>query len=226
MKGKFIFIAAILFIALSEIYSQDSIFYRNEFINRIDSKNRRQGIWKTYNHGDSIYLECKFNEDTIVGTINIFKNGKLVFQILSPNCERKEFLAFYPKETIKGYFSIIDKRQAVIDMSGKEMNSEISEWIWKHSDIMPMFYGGDESFFAYIINNINSDNSKGRKGRVEVKYGIDRFGYVDIIGLNQKSHNDLNREAIRVVKSMPRWQPGFNRGLFVKTQFVIPIIFH
>jgi hypothetical protein len=223
--NKPILIGLVLLCSHIQIYAQDSITYKNETINRIDRKDNRQGIWKLYNHDESIYLECNFVDDTIKDVINIYQNENIVFQVISPNKERKEFIAFHPTETIKGYFTIIDKKPALMDMSDKEITGEISEWIWNHSNIMPMFYGGRDALIEYIQNNINPENTKGRKGKVIVQFGIDRFGNVYIIGLSQKSYKDLNREAIRVIKSMPRWQPGFNRGLFVKTQYLFPVNF-
>ena len=77
-------IALIGFLTLVSVvntFAQDSIVYHNEVINRL-KQNKKEGVWKLFAPEDSIYLVCQFNNDTIVGDINIFKSNSLIFTIV------------------------------------------------------------------------------------------------------------------------------------------------
>ncbi len=76
-----------------------------------------------------------------------------------------------------------------------------------------------------MSNNFATENTHGKKGKVIVEFTIDMNGYVINPTVKQEAHKLLNKEALRLVSVLPRWQPGFQRGRFVKTKFSIPGIF-
>ena len=63
------------------------------------------------------------------------------------------------------------------------------------------------------------------QGRVIVRFVIERDGSISEVTVVRGVHEELDREAVRVVKSMPKWQPGKNNGQAVRCYFNLPVIF-
>lgn len=103
---------------------------------------------------------------------------------------------------------------------------------------MPQFPGGDIALREYIRDNVvYPEEAKAKKiqGKVFVQFVIGTDGNVEpesvkaIRSIDQTYRNIdlslLDPEAIRVVKSMPKWEPGTQRGKPVRVSFTIPIDF-
>ena len=222
---RIVLIGFLTLVSVVNTFAQDSIVYHNEVINRL-KQNKKEGVWKLFAPEDSIYLECQFNNDTVVGDINIFKSNALIFTIMNPNNERKEFIAYYnSQDTIRGYFAKINDKSILMDNNDVEITGEKKDWIGKNSSIMPMYYGGLEKLISFGNNHLSPENTHGKKGKVIVVFTIDMNGYVINPTIKQEAHKLLNKEALRVVSLLPRFQPGFQRGRFVKTKFSLPVNF-
>ena len=94
---------------------------------------------------------------------------------------------------------------------------------------MPEFPGGEEALRKYIADNVKfPDEAKanGQEGKVFVQFIIDKNGDAkDVEIVNGTGIDCLDNEAIRVVKSMPQWKPGMQKGEAVNVSFVVPIKF-
>jgi protein TonB len=94
---------------------------------------------------------------------------------------------------------------------------------------MPLFNGQEKSAFrTYIQKNLNYPEiakENGVSGKVYVQFDISATGEVKNIVIIRSVDPSLDREAIRVVKSSPRWTPGKQRGRPVKVRFTFPISF-
>lgn len=94
---------------------------------------------------------------------------------------------------------------------------------------MPTFQGQDNSAFrVYIQQNLKYPiiaQENGVSGRVFVQFDISVSGEVTNIVVVRGVDPSLDREAIRVVKSSPKWTPGKQRGRPVKVRFTFPIAF-
>lgn len=222
---KIVFIGFLTLVSVVNTFAQDSIVYHNEVINRL-KQNKKEGVWKLFAPEDSIYLVCQFNNDTIVGDINIFKSNSLIFTIVNPNNERKEFIAYYnSQDTIRGYFATTNDKLTIMDNNDIEITGEKKDWIRKNSSIMPRYYEGREKLKSFGNNHLSPENTHGKKGKVIVEFTVDMNGYVINPTIKQEAHKLLNKEALRVVSLLPRFQPGFQRGRFVKTKFSLPVDF-
>ena len=92
----------------------------------------------------------------------------------------------------------------------------------------PEFPGGEAALYQYLSNNIHyPEDAMGNdiQGTVWVQFIIDKNGNVTNIKVVRSVDPSLDREAIRVVKSMPRWKPGKQRGKPVRVIFQVPIKF-
>lgn len=93
---------------------------------------------------------------------------------------------------------------------------------------MPTFPGGDEALRNFVANNIqypDEARAKHIQGRVFVCFVIGLTGAVQDVKIARSVHPLIDAEAIRVVKSMPKWTPGQHRGKTVKVSYTIPINF-
>ena len=95
---------------------------------------------------------------------------------------------------------------------------------------MPTFNGGEPAteFRKYIAQNLQYPEiaaENGVSGRVIVQFAVDRTGKVVDAVVVRSVDSALDKEAIRVVMSSPKWTPGKQRGKAVKVLFTFPINF-
>ena len=63
------------------------------------------------------------------------------------------------------------------------------------------------------------------QGRVIVNFVVEKDGSIANVKIAKGVDKDLDREALRVVKKMPKWQPGKNNGVAVRSYFNLPVTF-
>jgi len=93
---------------------------------------------------------------------------------------------------------------------------------------MPAFPGGMEAMIQFISSNIKypADAKKQKvDGRVLVKFVVEKDGSITEVKVIKPTFPSLDAEAIRVVKAMPKWKPGYQNGKAVRVQFTMPINF-
>lgn len=93
---------------------------------------------------------------------------------------------------------------------------------------MPMFPGGDAALRSYLANNIHYPTvaaENGVQGRVVVGFVVERDGSITDVSVLRGVDPSLDREAMRVVKSMPRWTPGKQNGSAVRVKYQVPVAF-
>lgn len=92
----------------------------------------------------------------------------------------------------------------------------------------PVFPGGDSALLSFILNNTRypyETKENGIQGKVFVKFIIDKNGEVTNVTIARGVDPALDEEAVRVIKSLPKWIPGKQRGLPVNVSYIIPINF-
>ncbi len=105
--------------------------------------------------------------------------------------------------------------------SDKPINFRVVEEI-------PQFEGGMEAFTKWLTQNLcyPAEAQRGRiQGKVLVSFIINRDGSISSPKIEQSVHPLLDREALRVVRMMPRWTPGKIKAKPCRTLFAIPIVF-
>ncbi len=93
---------------------------------------------------------------------------------------------------------------------------------------MPCFPGGEAKLMKYIQTSINYPQEaidKGIEGRVFVGFVIDIDGSVVDVKVMRGIGGGCDEEAVRVVKSMPKWRPGKIRGEAQRVSYMIPVTF-
>lgn len=116
----------------------------------------------------------------------------------------------------------------IIDFVDDEEEFEEEE-IFVIVEDMPSFQGGDiNKFREYINKNLRYPEiaaENGIQGRVILSFVVEPHGGVSNVRILRGVDPALDKEAIRVVESSPKWQPGMQRGKPVRVSFNIPIIF-
>lgn len=93
---------------------------------------------------------------------------------------------------------------------------------------MPQFPGGEEELLKFISENLKYPyvaSESGIQGRVIVRFVVSVTGEVTNIEIMRGLDPSCDREAIRVIKTMPKWIPGKQNGKNVPVYFTIPILF-
>ena len=93
---------------------------------------------------------------------------------------------------------------------------------------MPAFPGGMEAMIEYLSSNIKypADAQKQKvDGRVLVNFVVEKDGSITEVKVVKPGFPSLDAEAVRVVKAMPKWKPGYQKGQAVRVQFTMPINF-
>lgn len=95
-------------------------------------------------------------------------------------------------------------------------------------EVMPQFPGGQIAMMKYIMENIKYPKQamkEGIQGRVTVRFIVEKDGSISDVKPILSVHPLLNKEAVRVVKSMPKWTPGKQNGKPVRVRFNLPVMF-
>lgn len=102
------------------------------------------------------------------------------------------------------------------------------ELIFEIVEELPEFPGGMQAMMAYIAKNIRypaKAHEANVQGRVITQFTVGRDGSIHDAKIMRSVSPELDAEALRVIKSMPNWKPGKQRGKAVASRFTIPIIF-
>ena len=95
-------------------------------------------------------------------------------------------------------------------------------------EVMPEYPGGMEALMKYLQESVKypkEAQAQKLQGRVIVRFVVERDGQISHVEVPRSVHPLLDAEAIRVVKAMPKWIPGREKGEPVAVHYSLPIIF-
>ena len=93
---------------------------------------------------------------------------------------------------------------------------------------MPAYPGGDAKLYEYLGKNIKYPQiarESGIQGRVFVNFVVEPDGSVSNVKVMRGIGGGCDEEAVRVIKTMPKWKPGKQRGKAVRVTYTIPVVF-
>lgn len=109
------------------------------------------------------------------------------------------------------------------------VEEEEEEVIFVVVETMPEFPGGQQALFKYLSENVKYPviaQENGIQGRVICQFVVNKDGaIVDVEVVRSGGDPSLDKEAIRVIKSMPKWNPGKQRGKAVRVKYTVPVNF-
>ncbi len=105
---------------------------------------------------------------------------------------------------------------------------EVEQKVFTSVEQMPQFPGGEAALMKYLQSHINyppmaAENNV--QGKVVVQFVVDKTGKVGEVKVVRSVDKDLDREAVRVCKSLPKFTPGRQNGQAVSVWYTLPVTF-
>ena len=119
---------------------------------------------------------------------------------------------------------VLKAKEVIADEKPKEEETKVFDVV----EQMPEFPGGQGALFEYLTKNtrypaVAEENNI--QGRVIVTFVVERDGSITDVKVAKGVDPSLDKEAMRVVRSMPKWIPGKQNGTSVRVKFTVPVLF-
>ena len=154
---------------------------------------------------------------------------------VNPNSQNQEKQAYLDSQDEEKRqqerLQLLKQKSQEIEKQYASFYAEFEKELSESEDILerdPAFPGGLETLSKYIADNIEyPPQAKDAKvtGRVYVSFIVEKDGTISIVDCLRDIGYGCCDEAVMLVKSMPRWNPGIQKGKPVRTQFNLPITF-
>lgn len=109
------------------------------------------------------------------------------------------------------------------------VEEEEEEEVFMVVETMPEFPGGQAALFKYLSEKVKYPviaQENGIQGRVICQFTVNKDGsIVDVNVARSSGDASLDKEALRVIQSMPKWSPGKQRGKPVRVKYTVPVNF-
>lgn len=105
---------------------------------------------------------------------------------------------------------------------------EVTDEIFMVVENAPEFPGGQSAMMKFLSDNIKYPviaQENGIQGRVTCNFVVERDGSITDVQVVRGQDPSLDKEAVRVIQSMPKWKPGKQRGQAVRVRFTLPVVF-
>ncbi len=124
----------------------------------------------------------------------------------------------------------VDQNEVIEEYVPVEVEEEDvqEQEIFQIVEEMPAYPGGDQKLMEYVAKNIKYPQiarETGIQGRVFVGFVVEPDGSVSNVKVLRGIGGGCDEEAMRVVKSMPKWKPGKQRGKAVRVSYMLPVNF-
>lgn len=119
---------------------------------------------------------------------------------------------------------IIDDADPIIPVNEVPVTEKIFTW----AEEMPEFPGGNGELLGFFAKNINYPEiaiRAGVEGKVILSFVVDKSGAINDAKVLKGIGAGCDEEALRVIKSMPRWKPGKQNGNAILTRISVPVVF-
>ena len=119
-------------------------------------------------------------------------------------------------------------KEEVVVEKPVEKPKEVKEEIFRSVEQMPQFPGGEDALRKYLASHVNyppmaAENNV--QGKVVVQFVVEKDGKVGEVKVVRSVDKDLDREAVRVCKSLPKFTPGRQNGQPVRVWYTLPVQF-
>lgn len=150
----------------------------------------------------------------IVEILNVVENDVQVAEVeINTEDDKNKAVDMTPPATTIGTGGIVEEEDNVV---------------FQVVETMPGFPGGDAALFKFLNDNIKYPviaQENGIHGRVICQFVVNRDGSIVDVEVVRSVDPSLDKEAIRVIKAMPNWAPGKQRGKAVRVKYTLPVNF-
>lgn len=161
---------------------------------------------------------------------------KMLNKKRSRNVLKSKYLVFLPVAALLIFFANCSNEMKHPDgneknapsVNVKNVNPDAADTAYDKVEQMPVFPGGTEGMIGYMSKNIKypvAAQEAGTEGKVFVQFVVNPDGTVSKVTVVNKVNPVLDEEAMRVVKAMPKWEPGKLNGKAVSVKLTIPVTF-
>ena len=124
----------------------------------------------------------------------------------------------------------VEQNEVIEEYVPVEIEEEevVEQEIFQIVEEMPAYPGGEQKMMEYIAKNIKYPQiarESGIQGRVFVGFVVEPDGSVSNVKIMRGIGGGCDEEAMRVVKAMPKWKPGKQRGKAVRVSYTLPVMF-
>ena len=119
---------------------------------------------------------------------------------------------------------VLKAKEVIADEKPKEEETKVFDVV----EQMPEFPGGQGALLKWISDHIKYPavaEENGIQGRVVCTFVVERDGSVTDVQVARSIDPSLDKEAVRVLKQMPRWNPGKQNGSSVRVKYTVPVTF-
>lgn len=100
--------------------------------------------------------------------------------------------------------------------------------VLEKAEMMPEFPGGEQAMIKFVSENVQYPEEAKEKeisGRVLVGFIVEKDGSISDVKVVKGIGGGCDEEAVRVVKAMPQWKPGKEKGKPVRVSYMMPFTF-
>lgn len=100
--------------------------------------------------------------------------------------------------------------------------------VLEKAEVMPEFPGGEQAMMKFVAENVQypqEARDKEISGRVLVSFIVEKDGSIAEVKVVKGIGGGCDEEAVRVVKAMPKWKPGKDKGKPVRVSYMMPFTF-
>lgn len=118
--------------------------------------------------------------------------------------------------------------ESLVTGEGTGKGTEEVPQILINPEFMPQFPGGEAEMYKFIKDNLRYptiEQEMGNHGRVTIRFVVSKTGEISNIQVVKGVSPGCDKEAMRVIKNMPKWIPGKQHGVPVPVYFNLPIVF-
>lgn len=183
--------------------------------------------WKPASKEANTYYRVMKKDGKVYQVSDYYNTGEIqmtgTFTSLSPEKRDGIFTWFY-KNGNKSAQKIYSKNKYLSgewwDEKGNPKKTDISELEKK-----PQFKGGMSEAYQYIKDHFVYPKGLNPRpvGKIYLSFVVDADGGISDVEVVESVHPFLDREAVRVVKSMPKWEPGILNGEPVRVKYRLPL---
>ncbi len=216
------------------IKKENGLYFVSEYFTQSDSI-KMSGSFKDYERtireGEFVFYEkgmissrANYKGGILNGlSSNYYDSGELFYTSNYINDISQDLLAYYKDGTLK--------RKEIHSEGIKECYKPNGEKADFYEFMVPATYpnGGSTGMKKYIAENLRYPDEaveKNIQGKVTINFLVSKTGEITTVKVKKSVHHLLDKEAIRVIKSMPKWNPGMLDGEAVDSYFTIPLNFN
>ena len=117
----------------------------------------------------------------------------------------------------------------MVNTNAMAQNKKVAnDKVIEKAEVMPQFPGGDQAMMDFVAKNVQYPEEAKEKeisGRVMVGFIVEKDGSISDVKVVKGIGGGCDEEAVRVVKAMPKWKPGKEKGKPVRVSYMMPFTF-